>query len=70
MIRKMLIIKKGRRRSAYHKDFVFIVPAFLLETVFDPTGAGDTFADRLTDRTEYWTGITPNSIPGKHLIPP
>jgi len=42
---KMLIIKKGEHGALLiTKDFVFIVPAFLLETVFDPTGAGDTFA--------------------------
>jgi sugar/nucleoside kinase (ribokinase family) len=27
-----------------HRDRFFFVPAFPLETVFDPTGAGDTFA--------------------------
>ncbi|HUP13932.1 MAG TPA: PfkB family carbohydrate kinase, partial [Niastella sp.] len=28
----------------FHKDQVFFAPALPLEDVFDPTGAGDTFA--------------------------
>ncbi len=42
---KMLIIKKGEHGALLiTKDVLFSVPAFLLEQVFDPTGAGDTFA--------------------------
>ena len=42
---KMLIIKKGEHGAMLvTKDMLFSVPAFLLEQVFDPTGAGDTFA--------------------------
>ncbi len=42
---KMMIIKKGEHGALLiTKDFLFSVPAFLLEQVFDPTGAGDTFA--------------------------
>lgn len=42
---KMLIIKKGEHGALLiTKDVLFSVPAFLLEKVFDPTGAGDTFA--------------------------
>jgi len=42
---KYLIIKKGEHGALLFKDNkVFFAPAFPLEDVFDPTGAGDTFA--------------------------
>ncbi|MFI5131039.1 MAG: PfkB family carbohydrate kinase [Chitinophagales bacterium] len=42
---KFLIIKKGEHGALlFHKDEVFFAPALPLEDVFDPTGAGDTFA--------------------------
>ena len=42
---KYLIIKKGEHGALlFHKDNVFFAPALPLEEVFDPTGAGDTFA--------------------------
>jgi sugar/nucleoside kinase (ribokinase family) len=42
---KAVIIKKGEHGVIYFsKDSHFIAPAYLLETVYDPTGAGDTFA--------------------------
>ncbi|MGC4035307.1 MAG: PfkB family carbohydrate kinase [Chitinophagaceae bacterium] len=40
-----LIIKKGEHGALlFHQDNVFFAPALPLEEVFDPTGAGDTFA--------------------------
>lgn len=40
-----LIIKKGEHGALlFHQDQVFFAPALPLEDVFDPTGAGDTFA--------------------------
>jgi sugar/nucleoside kinase (ribokinase family) len=40
-----LIIKKGEHGALlFHKNQVFFAPALPLEEVFDPTGAGDTFA--------------------------
>jgi sugar/nucleoside kinase (ribokinase family) len=40
-----LIIKKGEHGALlFHGDQVFVAPALPLEEVFDPTGAGDTFA--------------------------
>src|SRR5688572_21889733 len=40
-----LIIKKGEHGALlFHDDLVFFAPALPLEDVFDPTGAGDTFA--------------------------
>ena len=42
---KYLIIKKGEPGALlFHEDLVFFAPALPLEDVFDPTGAGDTFA--------------------------
>ncbi len=42
---RYLIIKKGEHGALlFHKDQVFFAPALPLEDVFDPTGAGDTFA--------------------------
>jgi sugar/nucleoside kinase (ribokinase family) len=40
-----LIIKRGEHGAIMvHKKFLFAVPAYPLEEVIDPTGAGDTFA--------------------------
>lgn len=42
---KFLVIKKGEHGALlFHKKKVFFAPALPLEEVFDPTGAGDTFA--------------------------
>ena len=40
-----LIIKKGEHGALlFHQEGMFFVPALPLELVYDPTGAGDTFA--------------------------
>jgi sugar/nucleoside kinase (ribokinase family) len=42
---RYLIIKKGEHGALlFHEDKVFVAPALPLEDVYDPTGAGDTFA--------------------------
>jgi sugar/nucleoside kinase (ribokinase family) len=42
---KFLVVKKGEHGALlFHGDQVFFAPALPLEDVFDPTGAGDTFA--------------------------
>jgi sugar/nucleoside kinase (ribokinase family) len=42
---KYVVIKKGEHGALlFYKDNVFFAPALPLEEVFDPTGAGDTFA--------------------------
>jgi sugar/nucleoside kinase (ribokinase family) len=42
---KALIVKRGEYGAAlFTKDSYFAIPAYPLESVFDPTGAGDTFA--------------------------
>lgn len=46
---KYVIIKKGEHGALlFHHDEVFYAPALPLEEVFDPTGAGDTFAGGFT----------------------
>jgi sugar/nucleoside kinase (ribokinase family) len=40
-----VVIKKGEHGALlFHDDEVFFAPALPLEDVFDPTGAGDSFA--------------------------
>lgn len=42
---KFLVIKKGEHGALlFHENHVFSAPGLPLEEVFDPTGAGDTFA--------------------------
>ncbi len=42
---KALIVKRGEYGAAlFTKESYFAIPAYPLESVFDPTGAGDTFA--------------------------
>ena len=42
---KMIVIKKGEHGSMFFSErFIFLLPAYPMEKVVDPTGAGDTFA--------------------------
>lgn len=42
---RLVIIKRGEYGcSIFSRTFSFYIPAYLLEEVLDPTGAGDTFA--------------------------
>ncbi|APU68212.1 PfkB family carbohydrate kinase [Christiangramia flava] len=42
---KYIVIKKGEHGALlFHQEQIFFAPALPLEEVFDPTGAGDTFA--------------------------
>jgi len=44
-----LVIKKGEHGALlFGNDFTFSAPALPMETIFDPTGAGDTFAGGFT----------------------
>jgi len=46
---KYVVIKKGEHGALlFHDEHVFYAPALPLEAVFDPTGAGDTFAGGFT----------------------
>ncbi|MBU1912489.1 MAG: sugar kinase [Candidatus Omnitrophica bacterium] len=42
---RFAVVKRGEYGAIlFSKDFIFMAPAYLLEEVKDPTGAGDTFA--------------------------
>ncbi len=42
---RIVVIKRGEYGAMlFHRQGFFIVPGYLLEQVFDPTGAGDSFA--------------------------
>ncbi|HNR66758.1 MAG TPA: PfkB family carbohydrate kinase [bacterium] len=42
---KTLVVKKGENGAMlFHESDLFVCPAFPVDRVFDPTGAGDTFA--------------------------
>ncbi|MCK5491997.1 MAG: bifunctional hydroxymethylpyrimidine kinase/phosphomethylpyrimidine kinase [Candidatus Omnitrophica bacterium] len=42
---KVVVVKKGEHGVIlFSKNDIFVSPAFLLESISDPTGAGDTFA--------------------------
>ena len=46
---KYVVIKKGEHGALlFHEKKIFFAPALPLEEVFDPTGAGDTFAGGFT----------------------
>jgi len=52
---KMIVIKKGEHGALFFsKGLRFMVPAYLLEKLSDPTGAGDTFAGGMTG---YLSGV-------------
>jgi sugar/nucleoside kinase (ribokinase family) len=60
---KMLIIKKGEHGAMLiTKDFLFTIPAFPLENVFDPTGAGDTFAGGFMGWLTKTGDISPSNL--------
>ena len=55
---KYVVIKKGEHGALlFHDESVFYAPALPLEEVFDPTGAGDTFAGGFVGYIAY-TGNT------------
>lgn len=46
---KYLVIKKGEHGALlFYDDFIFSAPAYPMENIFDPTGAGDAFAGGFT----------------------
>ncbi len=56
---KFLIIKKGEHGALlFNKEEVFFAPALPLEEVFDPTGAGDSFAGGFTGYLEKTNDIS------------
>lgn len=58
-----VVIKKGEHGSLlFQKDRILSVPAFPLETLKDPTGAGDTFAGTLTGYLARLGRVTEDNI--------
>jgi cytidine kinase len=60
---KYVVIKKGEHGSLlFGKDFFFSAPAFPLEDIHDPTGAGDCFAGAFTGYLARTNLIDHNSL--------
>src|SRR6267378_6728353 len=58
-----LIVKRGEFGAAmFTKDEYFAIPAYPLEAVFDPTGAGDTFAGGLMGYLSSQEKIDPAAL--------
>lgn len=58
-----LIVKRGEYGAAmFTKDEYFAIPAYPLEAVFDPTGAGDTFAGGLMGYLASQTKLDENAL--------
>src|SRR5690606_23764692 len=58
-----VVIKKGEHGALlFQQDGMFSVPAFPLETVKDPTGAGDTFAGALVAYLSRLGSATPENV--------
>ncbi|NWF90497.1 MAG: sugar kinase [Ignavibacteriaceae bacterium] len=67
MIRQMgpeiLIIKKGEHGALlFVEDQIFSAPAYPLEMIFDPTGAGDTFAGGFTGYLHKTQDLSPDNL--------
>jgi len=67
MIREMgpeiLIIKKGEHGALlFTDDIVFSAPAYPLEMIYDPTGAGDSFAGGFVGYLHRTQDITPANL--------
>jgi sugar/nucleoside kinase (ribokinase family) len=59
----LVIIKKGEHGAfMFTKDTVFFAPAYPLEEVFDPTGAGDSFAGGFMGYLARTGDITPTNL--------
>jgi sugar/nucleoside kinase (ribokinase family) len=60
---RALVIKRGDAGALlFHEGGVFAAPAFPLETVVDPTGAGDSFAGGFMGWLARSGGISPGDI--------
>jgi sugar/nucleoside kinase (ribokinase family) len=60
---KYVVIKKGEHGALiFHQKDVFFAPALPLEEVFDPTGAGDTFAGGFSGFLTESDNITFNNM--------
>ncbi len=60
---EILIIKKGEHGALlFMEDIVFSAPAYPLEMIFDPTGAGDTFAGGFTGYLHKTQDLSPENM--------
>lgn len=60
---EILIIKKGEHGALlFNDETVFSAPAYPLESVFDPTGAGDTFVGGFAGYLHKTGDITPENM--------
>jgi sugar/nucleoside kinase (ribokinase family) len=60
---RVVVIKRGEYGALLMEEgHTFHAPAFPLEDVFDPTGAGDTFAGGVMGALDRWGGYNPNTI--------
>ncbi len=60
---KTIVVKQGSYGALmFHGHSVFSAPAYPLETVFDPTGAGDTFAGGFIGYLANTMNFTENSM--------
>jgi sugar/nucleoside kinase (ribokinase family) len=60
---KILIIKKGEHGALlFAGDTVFSAPAYPMETIYDPTGAGDSFAGGFTGYLYKTRDLSPDSL--------
>ena len=67
MIREMgpeiLIIKKGEHGAMlFTNETIFSAPAYPMESIFDPTGAGDTFAGGFTGYLHKTRDLSPDNM--------
>lgn len=54
----LVVIKKGEHGAIlYGEDWMFFIPGYPLEEVFDPTGAGDSFAGGFMGYLDWVDGV-------------
>lgn len=59
----LVVIKRGEHGALiFNDDDVFYVPAYPLEKVVDPTGAGDTFAGAFVGYLEATSDLSPDNV--------
>lgn len=60
---KYVVVKKGEHGCLlFAKDFFFSAPAYPLEDIHDPTGAGDCFAGAFTGYLAKCGAVTPTTL--------
>ncbi len=60
---QILIIKKGEHGALlFTEDIVFSAPAYPMEMIYDPTGAGDSFAGGFTGYLHKTQDVSPENL--------